>query len=164
MPGGWLGAAVTSPDSGDSTNGDRGSLGIVPTLGGDGYLMRLNTTLLYTGVFLAAIGVALLAADLTPVATDVLIGALRLWPLALVAIGVGIALRRTRLSLASGMLAAAVPGLVLGAAMAATPRVAIEHSYYWDRFKAAYERYHCADFGAHIDLDTVVIDSNGGCS
>ena len=163
MPGGWLGAADTSTDSGGSTNGDRGSLGIVPTLGGDGYLMRLNTTLLYTGVFLAAIGVALLAADLRPVATDVLIGALRLWPLALVAIGVGIAFRRTRLSLASGMLAAAAPGLVLGAAMAATPRLAIERGY-WDRFMAAYERYHCAEFGAHVDLDTVVIDRNGGCS
>ena len=125
--------------------------------------MRLNTTLLYAGVFLAAIGVALLAADLAPVATEVLLGALRLWPLALVAIGVGLALRRTRLGLVGGMLAAAVPGLLLGAAMAATPRLAIERGY-WDRFMAAYERYHCADFGAHIDLDTVVIDPNGGCS
>ena len=125
--------------------------------------MRLNRTLLYTGVFLAAIGAALLIADLTPVATDALIRALRLWPLAVVAIGVGIALRRTRLSVASGLLAAAVPGLVLGAAMATTPRLAIERGY-WDKFKAAYERYHCADFGAHIGLDTVVIDPNGGCS
>ena len=125
--------------------------------------MRLNITLLYTGVFLAAIGLALLAADATPVATDALIGALRLWPLALVAIGVGIALRRTRLGVASGLLAAAAPGLVLGVAMAATPRLAIERGY-WDEFKAAYERYHCADFGAHVDLDTVVIDPTGGCS
>ena len=84
--------------------------------------MRLNRTLLYTGAFLAAIGVALLAADFAPLATDALIGVLRLWPLALVAIGVGIALRRTRLSVASGLLAAAAPGLVLGVAMAATPR------------------------------------------
>ena len=125
--------------------------------------MRLNRTLLYTGAFLAAIGVALLAADLTPLATDALIGVLRLWPLALVAIGVGIALRRTRLSVASGLLAAAAPGLVLGVAMAATPRLAIERGY-WDELKAAYERYHCAEFGAHVDLDTVVIDRNGGCS
>jgi hypothetical protein len=125
--------------------------------------MRLNRTLLYTGAFLAAIGVALLAADLTPIATDALIGALRLWPLALIAIGVGIALRRTRLSVASGLLAAALPGLVLGVAIAATPRLAIERGY-WDEFKAAYERHHCADFGAHIDLGTVEIDPNGGCS
>ena len=125
--------------------------------------MRLNRTLLYTGVFLAAIGAAVLAADLAPLATDALTRSLRLWPLALVAIGVGIALRRTRLSVPSGLLAAAVPGLVLGLAMAATPRLAIERGY-WDEFKAAYERYHCADFGAHVDLDTVVIDPNGGCS
>jgi hypothetical protein len=125
--------------------------------------MRLNRTLLYTGAFLAAIGVALLVADLTRVATDALIGALRLWPLALIAIGVGIALRRTRLSVASGLLAAALPGLVLGVAIAATPRLAIERGY-WDEFKAAYERHHCADFGAHIDLGTVEIDPNGGCS
>ena len=125
--------------------------------------MRLNRTLLYTGAFLAAIGVALLAADFAPLETDALIGVLRLWPLALVAIGVGIALRRTRLSVASGLLAAAAPGLVLGVAMAATPRLAIERGY-WDELKAAYERYHCAKFGAHVDLDTVVIDRNGGCS
>lgn len=125
--------------------------------------MRLNRTLLYTGVFLAAIGVALLAADLTPVATDSLIGALRLWPLALIAVGVGIALRRTRLSVASGMLAAAVPGLVLGVAMAATPRVAIERGY-WDELKAAYDRHHyCADVGAHIDFGNVEIDPYGEC-
>jgi hypothetical protein len=125
--------------------------------------MRPNRTLLYTGAFLAAIGVALLAADVTPLATDALIGILRVWPLALVAIGVGIALRRTRLSVASGLLAAATPGLVLGVAMAATPRLAIERGY-WDELKAAYERYHCAEFGAYVDLDTVVIDRNGGCS
>lgn len=125
--------------------------------------MRLNRTLLYTGVFLAAIGAALLIADVTPVATDALIGVLRLWPLAVVAIGVGIALRRTPLSVASGLLAAAIPGLVLGVAMAATPRLAIERGY-WDEFKAAYERHYCADFGAHIDFGTVEIDPNGGCS
>ena len=125
--------------------------------------MRLNTTLLYAGVFLSAVGLALLAADVTPMPTDALIGVLRLWPLALVAIGVGIALRSTRLSVASGLLAAAVPGLVLGVALATTPRFAIERGY-WDKFKAAYERYHCADAGAHVDLDTVVIDPNGGCS
>jgi hypothetical protein len=125
--------------------------------------MRLNRTLLYMGVFLAAIGLALLAADLTGVATDSLIGALRLWPLALIAVGVGIALRRTRLSVASGMLAAAVPGLVLGVAMAAIPRVVIERGY-WDELKAAYERHHyCADVGAHLDFGNVEIDPYGEC-
>ena len=125
--------------------------------------MRLNRTILYTGVFLAAIGVALLAADLTPVATEALIRAVRLWPVALIAVGIGIALRRTRLSVASGMLAAAVPGLVLGVAMAATPRVVIERGY-WDELKAVYERHHyCADVGVHIDFGNVEIDPYGEC-
>jgi hypothetical protein len=125
--------------------------------------MHLNRTLLYTGVFLAAIGGALLAVDLGRPETNALIGALRLWPLALIAIGLGIALRRTQISLASGLLAAAVPGLLLGATMAATPRFAVDHGV-WDRLKAAYEReYHCVDSGARIDFGNVEIDPIGGC-
>jgi hypothetical protein len=125
--------------------------------------MRSNRTLLYTGVFLAAIGAAFMAADIGPISTTALIDALRLWPLALIAIGLGIALRRTQVSLASGVLAAAVPGLILGGAMALGPRVALERGY-WDEFKAAYERHHCADPGAHVDLGLVEIDPIGGCS
>ena len=59
--------------------------------------MRLNRTLLYTGVFLVAIGSAVVAADL--LSTAALIDLLRLWPVAVIAIGLGIALRRTQLSL-----------------------------------------------------------------
>jgi hypothetical protein len=51
-----------------------------------------------------------------------LVEVLRLWPLAVIAIGLSVALRRTRLSLAGLLLAAAVPGLVVGAAFAAAPR------------------------------------------
>jgi hypothetical protein len=82
--------------------------------------------------------------------------------LALIAVGLGIALRRSQISLASGLLAAAVPGLILGGAMALGPRLAVERGY-WDEFKAAYERHHCADLGAHVDLGTVEIDPIGGC-
>jgi hypothetical protein len=124
--------------------------------------MRPNRTLLYAGVFLVAIGGAFTAADLGPLSTAALIDVLRLWPLALIAVGLGIALRRTQISLPSGLLAAAVPGLILGGAMALGPRLAVERGY-WDEFKAAYERYHCADLGAHVDLGTVEIDQIGGC-
>jgi hypothetical protein len=132
-------------------------------LGGDGYLMRINRTLLYTGVFLAAIGGAVLVADFGAISTPSLIDVLRLWPVAVIAIGLGIAFRRTRFSLASGMLAAAVPGLILGGAMAVGPRLVVERGY-WDAFKAAYERhYQCADFDANVDFGNVHIDPIGGC-
>jgi hypothetical protein len=125
--------------------------------------MRVNRTLLYTGVFIAAIGGAVMVADFKALSTPSLIDVLRLWPLALIAIGLGIALRRTQLSLASGLLAAAVPGLILGSAMAIGPRVAIDRGY-WDAFKAAYERHHqCADFDAYVDFGNVHIDQIGGC-
>jgi hypothetical protein len=124
--------------------------------------MRLNRTLLYTGVFFAAIGVVLLAVDVVRPETTALIDVLRLWPLAVIAVGLGIALRRTQISLASGLLAAAVPGLILGGAIALGPRLAIERGY-WDEFKAAYERYHCAELGAQVDLGNVEVDPIGGC-
>ena len=85
--------------------------------------MRVNRTLLYSGIFLVAIGVVVVAADLGGVRTAVLVDALRLWPLAVIAIGLGLVLRRTRVSLAGGMLAAAAPGLLLGGALAVVPRV-----------------------------------------
>jgi hypothetical protein len=124
--------------------------------------MRVNRTLLNTGVFLAAIGGAVLVVDFVRPDTNALIDVLRLWPLAVIAAGLGIALRRTQMSLASGLLAAAVPGLILGGAMALGPRLAVERGY-WDEFKAAYERHHCADLGAHVDLGNVEIDPIGEC-
>jgi hypothetical protein len=125
--------------------------------------MRLNRTLLYTGVFLLAIGGALAAADLGRPSTAALTDVLRLWPLAVIAIGLGIALRRTQASLASGLLAAAVPGLILGAAMATAPRLATERGT-WDALHAAYERYHeCEDLDVHVDFADVQIDPMGGC-
>lgn len=88
--------------------------------------MRVNRRFLYWGVFLVSIGGVLVAADLVPVDSATITDALRLWPLALVAIGLGLVLRRTRFSLPGGMLAAAVPGLVLGGAFAVAPRLAID--------------------------------------
>lgn len=86
--------------------------------------MRINHRFLYVGLFVMIIGGVLVAADLGAVDTTVLTDVTRLWPLALVAIGAGIVLRRSQLSLPGGMLAAAIPGLVLGGALAIAPRVA----------------------------------------
>ncbi len=88
--------------------------------------MRVNRRFLYWGVFLVAIGGVLVAADLRVVDSTTIADALRLWPLALVAIGAGLVLRRTRFSLAGGMLAAAIPGLLLGGGFALAPRISVD--------------------------------------
>ncbi len=88
--------------------------------------MRINRRFLYWGVFLVAIGGVLVATDLTAVDTTTITDGLRLWPLAIVAIGVGLVLRRTRFSLPGGLFAAAIPGLVLGGAFAVAPHVAVD--------------------------------------
>jgi putative Mn2+ efflux pump MntP len=86
--------------------------------------MRVNGRFLYWGVLLVALGGVLVAADLGAIDTPTLADALRLWPLAIVAIGLSLLLRKTRWSLAGLMLAAALPGIVLGAAFAVAPRFA----------------------------------------
>ncbi len=86
--------------------------------------MQVNRRFLYLGAFLVAIGAVLVAADVAGVDEAAVLDWLRLWPLAVVAIGVGIVLRRTRFTIASGVIAAALPGLVLGGALAAGPRIA----------------------------------------
>ena len=81
---------------------------------------------LYLGVFLlAAGGVGLLLAtgvlDPASVANTVLV----LWPVAVIAIGVGLVLRRSPLALPAGLVAALLPGLALGGSFAAIPSVAM---------------------------------------
>ena len=88
--------------------------------------MRVNRRFLYFGVFLVAIGGVLVAADLSSIDAAAITDALRLWPLAIVAIGLGLVLGRTRFSLPGGMLAAAVPGLLLGGGFALAPRIAAD--------------------------------------
>ncbi|HYN70235.1 MAG TPA: hypothetical protein VEX41_08495 [Candidatus Eisenbacteria bacterium] len=84
--------------------------------------MRINRRFLYAGTFLVALGGVLVATDLAAIDTAALTDVLRLWPLAVIVIGLGVVLRRNpQLSLSSGMLAAAVPGLVLGGAFAVAP-------------------------------------------
>ena len=84
--------------------------------------MRIHRRFLYAGVFLVAIGGVLVASDQRAVDTATLTDALRLWPLAVIAIGLGLVLRRTQVGLPGGMVAAALPGLVLGSAFAIAPR------------------------------------------
>ena len=84
--------------------------------------MAINRRLLYAGLFLVALGGVLVAVDLAAVDTTALAGVLRLWPVALIAIGAGIVLRRGRYALVAGILAAMLPGLVLGGGLAVAPR------------------------------------------
>lgn len=85
--------------------------------------MRINRKFLYWGTFLVALGGVLVATDLAAIDSATLTDALRLWPLAVIVIGLGVVLRRNpQLSLSTGMLAAAVPGLMLGGAFAVAPR------------------------------------------
>jgi len=86
--------------------------------------MRVNRRFLYWGILLVAIGGVLVAADVRAIDTATLTDALRLWPLAVVAIGLSIVLRRTSFSLPALVFAAAIPGLVVGGAMAIGPRFA----------------------------------------
>ena len=86
--------------------------------------MRVNRRFLYWGVVLMAIGGVLVVADLTAVDTTTLTGLIRLWPIAIVAIGVSLLARRTRLALPALLAAALIPGLVMGAAFAVAPRYA----------------------------------------
>src|SRR5512147_2448219 len=88
--------------------------------------MRVNRRFLYWGVFLVALGGVLVVADLAAVDSASIADTLRLWPVAIVAIGVGLILRRTRFSLAGGLVAAAVPGLLLGGAFAVAPHVSVD--------------------------------------
>jgi hypothetical protein len=88
--------------------------------------MRVNRRFLYWGVFLVSLGGVLVAADLTAVDSATIADALRLWPFAIIAIGLALVLRRTRFSLAGGLLAAAIPGLLVGGAFAVAPRLAID--------------------------------------
>lgn len=81
-----------------------------------------NGKALSVGVFLVAAGAVMLAGQ-DAATREAIVSALRLWPLAIVAIGVGLILRRTRLNLVGAVVAALVPGLLFGGVVAAAPSV-----------------------------------------
>ncbi len=84
--------------------------------------MRVNPRLLSWGIFLLALGGVLVAADLRTIDTASLTDLVRLWPLAILAVGFSLVLRKTRLSLPLVLAGSLLPGLVLGAVMAVAPR------------------------------------------
>jgi hypothetical protein len=88
--------------------------------------MRVNHAYLYWGAFLLALGGTIIAVDLFSPDPAAVGDLLRLWPVVIVAVGVAFVLRRTQLNVAGGMLAAAVPGLLLGGMIAVGPRVGLD--------------------------------------
>lgn len=88
--------------------------------------MRINRKFLYTGAFLVALGAVLVVADLGTLDLTIVRDALRLWPVAIVVIGLAIVVRRSPVALPLGLLAAAIPGLALGGAIAVGPRFVAE--------------------------------------
>ena len=83
--------------------------------------MTVRRGSLYTGVFLLATGGVVLLAQAGAIDSEAVTRALSLWPLAIIAIGIGLILRRTRIGLAGGMVAAAMPGLLFGGMIVAVP-------------------------------------------
>jgi len=83
--------------------------------------MTVRRGLLYTGVFLIAAGGVVLLAQAGVIDAEAVTRAVGLWPLAVIAVGVGLILRRTRARTAGGVIAAAAPGLLLGAMIVAVP-------------------------------------------
>ena len=106
----------------------------------------------YVGVFLVAVGaVAVLDAVgvLDPAAVaDALVV---LWPLAVIAIGAGLVLRRSPAALPAGVLAALIPGLALGSTVVAGPQIpgaCTDH-----RAPSAQAEAHDGAFGSGASVD-----------
>lgn len=134
--------------------------------------MTVRRGTLYAGVFLIAtgavtLGVAVGVLDATAVAGTVE----TLWPLAVVALGVGLVLRHSPAGLGAGVVAALVPGLALGASIVALPDMparwmddawTIRPSSAWEA--AAFKTNLC-NAGLVIDAGTgsVIINPEGGC-
>ena len=83
--------------------------------------MTVRRGFLYSGVFLLAAGGVVLLDQLGVIDEAAVTRALALWPLAVIAIGAGLILRRTRARVPGGAVAAAMPGLLLGAMIVAVP-------------------------------------------
>jgi hypothetical protein len=83
----------------------------------------VNRRLLRWGVFLLALGGVLLLGQAGALDLELVRVALGLWPLALMAVGAAILLRATPAGLAAGVVAAALPGLLLGGLVVSAPDV-----------------------------------------
>ncbi len=88
--------------------------------------MTVRSGTLYLGVFFIAAGAVTLGAGTGALDRSAVAGTLAaLWPIAVIAVGAGLVLRRSRAALVAGVLAAAVPGLALGASFAAVPEISV---------------------------------------
>ena len=88
--------------------------------------MTVRRGTLYVGVFFLAAGAVTLGAATGALDRAAIADAVgTLWPVAVIAIGVGLVLRRSPAALAAGILAAAVPGLALGASVVAAPGITV---------------------------------------
>jgi hypothetical protein len=85
--------------------------------------MTVRRGLLYAGVFLAAAGAVTLLVSAGVLDPTRVADALAWWPVAVIAIGIGLVLRHTRAAVPGGILAAALPGLMLGAMFVAVPHL-----------------------------------------
>lgn len=116
--------------------------------------MRVNHSYLYWGVFFLALGGAFVVVDVVDPDPTALIDVLRYWPLILVAIGVALVLRRTQFNVAGGMLAAAVPGLILGSAIAVGPRAGWDCAPGDDAFRTVATEQGTFSGPARVDVTT----------
>src|SRR4026207_571082 len=114
--------------------------------------MAINRRFLYTGLFLVALGGVVGALAVAEVAAPALPGVLRRWPVALVAIGAGIVLRRSRYALVAGILASLIPGLVLGGGLAIAPEYASDCGTHGDVIGNITDQGTLAD-GADVDVN-----------
>jgi hypothetical protein len=131
--------------------------------------MTVRRGTLYVGLFLIAAGTVTLG-----VAAGVLDAAVvadtvgTLWPLAVIALGVGLVLRRSRAALGAGVLAALVPGLALGASIVALPDLPARWAD--DAWTIRYAETRECLFGSATAVDlslgsvgSVTINPEGGC-
>lgn len=80
--------------------------------------MRVNRGLLNWGIFLVVLGAVPLAVQLNVIDAQLARDLIRLWPLILIALGVGLMLRFTAVAALGGVIVAATLGLLLGAVLA----------------------------------------------
>jgi hypothetical protein len=83
----------------------------------------VNRMLLRWGVFLLGVGGVLLLAQGGQLDRELVRDSLGLWPLMLIGFGAAILLRRTRLAIPATVLAAVIPGLLIGGAVVAAPEI-----------------------------------------
>ncbi|HYM84314.1 MAG TPA: DUF5668 domain-containing protein [Candidatus Dormibacteraeota bacterium] len=88
--------------------------------------MRAGRRFLYWGLFFLSVGAVMLAAQLHLVDEAAIVQALRLWPVAVIAIGIAIVVRSTRASLFAWAVAATLPGLLLGGTIASGPGLSVD--------------------------------------